>query len=480
MIAKQIRIRVLAVLLIASTLLVAAKKTSDLQSPDEKALATHISAQSLRGHVSFLSSDLLEGRDTPSRGLNIAAEYIAAQFRRIGLEEAGDDGYFQTATVPTTEQPKKGWQLAIRYAGKELTIPEDQITGIVSHAIDLKAAPVFKAARGAVFPADLNQTVILVDKDDRSLRRKLKQAKPAAIITVRSSKQPLEGKQFLPSKTDRIFSGNEDLAKLFDAMPAGRTQATVFLHAPAPVETPAVFRNVIGILRGSDPVLKDTYVFLTAHYDHLGVKPGSEGDRIYNGANDNASGTASLIEIAEALASLQPRPKRSIVFMTVAGEEKGLIGSEYYEKHPVFPIEKTVADINLEQLGRTDDLEGPRIGSASVTGLTYSDVGTVLREAGKKTGVKIHEDQKSDEYFERSDNLAFAKNGIPAHTVGVAYAFPDYHLVSDEWPKIDYTNMAKIDRMIATALLMLADNPVAPSWNAENAHTEEYRKAIHP
>src|SRR5262249_12525836 len=157
---------------------------------------------SLRGHLSFIASDALEGRGTPSRGLDIAAEYIAAQFRRAGLEPVGDEGYFQTTSLQ-----------------------------------------------------------------------------------------------------------------------------------PHGAESPVKVRNVIAALRGSDPVLKDSYVLVTAHYDHLGIRAGAD-DTIYNGANDDGSGTVSVIELAAALTSLKTRPRRSIVFMTFYGEERGLLGSRYYGQHP--------------------------------------------------------------------------------------------------------------------------------------------------
>src|SRR6185295_12174145 len=137
------------------------------------------------------------------------------------------------------------------------------------------------------------------------------------------------------------------------------------LKLPAPVEKPVKVRNVIGLLRGSDPVLKDTYVLVTAHYDHLGMQAGNSGDNIFNGANDDGSGTVSVIELAAALTTLKERPKRSLIFMTFFGEEKGLRGSRYYGRHPVFPIEQTVADMNLEQVGRTDSDEGPQVANAS-------------------------------------------------------------------------------------------------------------------
>jgi len=250
------------------------------------------------------------------------------------------------------------------------------------------------------------------------------------------------------------------------------------LHMPAAVETHVKVRNVIGLLRGSDPVLKDTYMLVTAHYDHLGMRPDGTGDRIYNGANDDGSGTVSVIELASALATLNPRPKRSIVFMTFFGEEEGTLGSKYYAHHAVFPIAKTIADVNLEQVGRTDDVEGPKVSQGTFTGYVYSDLPRVFRLAGSRTGVRVLSDEKyGDSFFVRSDNAALADEGVPAHTLAVALDFPDYHKVSDEWQKINYDNMAKVDRMLALGLMMVADNPVPPKWNEANSKTEKYVKA---
>jgi Zn-dependent M28 family amino/carboxypeptidase len=265
--------------------------------------------------------------------------------------------------------------------------------------------------------------------------------------------------------------------------PAARTalaakDATVTVHIAAPSVTPVKLRNVIGVLRGSDPVLRETYVMVTAHYDHLGVRGTGEGDHIFNGANDDASGTASVIEIAEALAALPARPKRTIVFLTVFGEEMGLLGSRYYGRHPVFPLSKTVADVNLEQVGRTDVDGEHRVGVLNVTGYDYTTLTDEFRRAGEETGIKVEKDEKaSDPYFARSDNQALADAGVPAHTLSVGYMFPDYHGAGDEWPKLDYENMAKVDRTVALALYRVANNPEAPQWNADNPKTERYRKA---
>ena len=298
-------------------------------SPSERAALDRISAQSLEGHLSFIASDLLEGRATPSRGLDIAAEYIAAQFRRAGLQPAGTDGYFQTGAA----------------------------------------------------------------------------------------------------------------------------------------------KNVAGVLRGSDPRLRDTCVVLSAHYDHLGVK----SDQIYNGANDDGSGTVSVIEIASALATLNPHPKRTIVFAAFFGEERGELGSQYFVRHPVCAA---IADLNLEQLGRTDSTDGPRLASAALTGFDFTGISQVMKDAGEATGIRIYNDPRyGDAFFRASDNASFADAGIPSTTLAVTFLFPDYHRPGDKWPKIDYANMAKVDRAVALGLMRLAGAAEPPHWNTANPKAARYAGA---
>jgi len=318
-------------------------------TPAMRIVIGHIKAESLRGHVSFLASDLLEGRDTPSRGLDIAGEYLASQFRRFGLEPAGDNEYFQSVVVR----------------------PEDA-------------------------------------------------------------------------------------------------------HSPKS-------RNVVGILRGSDPMLKDEFVMLSSHYDHVGVEKEPKAgatDLIFNGANDDASGTASVLEVAYALSSLHPRPRRSMIFVLFCCEEKGLRGSRWYAEHPAAPLEKTVAHLNLEQMGRTDATEGTKIATINVTGFDFSTLTKALIDAGRLTGVKVLKDEQgSDPYFNRSDNGPLARLGVPAHTASVAYDFPDYHAVGDEWQKIDYDNMAKVDNAVGIAVLRLANAAMPPKWNEDYPQAKPYADA---
>jgi len=268
-----------------------------------------------------------------------------------------------------------------------------------------------------------------------------------------------------------------EVARWYESLPNGPTGATISVRLPSATEVQVKVRNVIGLLRGSDPILKDTYVLVTAHYDHLGLNLEGSGDRIFNGANDDGSGTVSVIELASALAALQPRPRRSLVFLTFFGEEEGTLGSLYYAKHPVFPIAKTVGDVNLEQVGRTDAVDGIKLAQVTFTGFDYSNLPRAFRAAGARTGVRVLSDSSNGDFFARSDNAPLADQGVPAHTLAVAFEYPDYHRVSDKWQKINYDNMAKVDRMIALGLILLAQNPEAPKWNEQNPSAAPYLDA---
>ncbi len=483
-----------------ATVVVAQSGGKPLPAEDQAAL-DYISAASLRGHLSFIASDLLEGRFTPSRGLDVAAEYIAAQFRRAGLEPAGDDGYFQTAALEELEPAKTGVEVRIENAGRPITIAREDITPRFHTALELSGAPILKIsldderALEHLQPEKVHDQVLMVQLPEfngpeatraarqyamllsalRRLRPKLTLMLSLSSMAELDSTLTNTGEQRMDEAV--IVVRSPEVMRWFQPLPRGATNATISLHLPEAAEVPVKVRNVIGLLRGSDPVLKDTYILVTAHYDHLGMMAGTGGDRIYNGANDDGSGTVSVIELASALATLHPRPKRSLVFLTFFGEEEGTLGSLYYAKHPVFPIEKTIGDINLEQVGRTDAVDGLKLAQATFTGFDYSNLPRAFRAAGAKTGVKVLSDESDGDFFARSDNAPLADEGIPAHTLAVTFEFPDYHRIGDKWPKIDYDNMAKVDRMVALGLILLAENPDPPKWNAENPHAVRYLEA---
>ncbi|MDQ6699117.1 MAG: M28 family peptidase [Acidobacteriota bacterium] len=470
----------ISILLLIGAALLAAPKTHVGPTPEEQSVLEHISANSLRGHLSFIASDLLEGRDTPSPGLNIAAEYIAAQFRRAGLEPVVNGGYFQEADFVVITPNLEGFDLQIG----AVHVPKEQINIQSTQPVKIATEAVYKLRGGELDAKAIEGKVVLAGASDYRRRRAIERLKPAAIILFSKSEQPEAGANSLVDadqlKTPRpafIVVRDPAALKVYENLPAGVGKVNFSIDAPAPFEKPVKLRNVAGVLRGSDPALKDTYVLVTAHYDHVGVKTSGDGDRIYNGANDDGSGTVSVIEIANAIATMKPKPRRSILFMTFFGEEKGLLGSQYYGRHPLFPVDKTIAEVNLEQIGRTDDVNGPQVGTATFTGFDYSDLPKTFEIAGSATGVKVYKSDDSDSYFARSDNQSLADRGVPAHTLAVSLVFPDYHKVTDEWDRIDYANMAKIDHMVALGLIMLANNAETPKWNEANPKTARYVKA---
>lgn len=239
----------------------------------------------------------------------------------------------------------------------------------------------------------------------------------------------------------------------------------------------AKVRNVIGIIRGSDPELTNTYVVVSAHYDHLGTRPNVAGDdKIYNGANDDASGVSGMIEIAEALK--EAKPKRSVIFLGWYGEEHGMVGSRYYVANPLYSLKNTVANINLEQIGRTDDTEGARVSAISMTGFEFSSIGKTFGKIGAEMSVPVTGHPKnSGVYFFASDNVSFAVAGIPAHTLCTAFQFPDYHRPNDTADKLDYSNMEKIVRMAAAGVLAIANDAKAPEWDRSHKAVEKYVEA---
>ncbi len=463
----------------------AAAPQSFSPTPEESRALASISVDSLRGNLSFIASDLLEGRDTPSRGLDLAALYIAAQFRRAGLEPAGAEGYFQTAKMLRVAPTGEPFDLLLQSGARTLAVSRDRTTVVSRQPLELSRAPVYKIADLAdLRAAVVKGKVVEVDarrEGARSLAQAAALLRPAAVLETAEDSVPAVPRLIDPDEEPSLIGGvprfivrdREAVDLLADAK-TGETGITVSIKLPAPTATAVTVRNVAAMLRGSDAALRGQYVLLTAHYDHIGRSAAGE---VFPGANDDGSGTVSVIEIAQALAALPVHPKRSIVFLTFFGEEGGGLGSRYYTRHPLLPLSQTVADLNLEQVGRTDSRTGAEISNATLTGFQYSTVARTLQQAGELTGVKVHETPNGDDFFDRSDNQTFAEHGIPAHTLAVAFEFPDYHATGDVWQKIDYANMAKVDRMIALGIVMLADSPSPPSWNRDNPKVLRYLKA---
>jgi len=238
-------------------------------------------------------------------------------------------------------------------------------------------------------------------------------------------------------------------------------------------------KNVVAKLEGSDPKLRDQYVVFTAHWDHLGKDPSLKGDQIYNGAVDNASGCAGLLELAHAYAQLTPAPKRSILFLAVTAEEKGLLGSKYYAANPLYPLKKTLADLNMDSMntwGRTRDLV--------VTGLGNSTLDDVAKRVADQQGGRVLKPDPTPERgtFYRSDHFEFAKQGVPALNIDPGedyigkpagfgqqkreeYTTNDYHKVSDEIkPGWDLSGEVQDMQLLFEVGRFVADAPTFPQW----------------
>ena len=485
--------------LLLATLAAAGLLAAQGQPPLAQRIAARLRANDLKADVSFLASDALQGRATPSPGLDMAAEYIAAQFRRAGLEPVGDDGYFQNASFQSVKPNPEGVTFALdtAKAGEGTLAIQEAVASDLNRAAAFKVMLSDTAALEALTAEQVRGKVLLIEVPDgagggggmagvQAQRRFLTLAaklEPAMVVMVRAAAQQTNPNARVPLRDATAPAPKVPVLSVWDkaihdyvaAAKPGPMEATVSAHVAAPIVTPVKLRNVAGVLRGADPQLKDTYVIVTGHYDHLGVRPNAQGDGIYNGANDDASGTASVIAVAGALAELEEKPKRTIVFVTVFGEEAGGLGARWYTSHPIFPIAKTVADINLEQLGRTDDSEGPKVAQFNLTGFDYTDIAATFAKAGAVTGVQvIKHERNSDAFFGRSDNATFADAGIPSTTLSVSYVFPDYHQPGDEWQKLDYDNLAKVDVTVALGILDMANSAQAPQWNKENPKTARY------
>lgn len=226
-----------------------------------------------------------------------------------------------------------------------------------------------------------------------------------------------------------------------------------------PVEQRLRTSNIAGMIRGSDPILRDEVVLVTAHYDHIGIGAPINGDSINNGADDDASGNIALIEMAKAL-SKGPRPKRTILFMAITGEEVGGFGTRWYIAHPLLPLDKTVVDLNVEMIAHADSLGGG-FGKAWLTGYERSTMGDLLADNGIAL---IPDPRPGQRFFERSDNVAFARIGIPAHSISTFNLETPYHHPKDEASTIDAPHMAQVISATTRALRLLADGP-RPAWH---------------
>jgi hypothetical protein len=275
---------------------------------------------------------------------------------------------------------------------------------------------------------------------------------PISVDTVRQTTRRMRD----PKDSTKVIAVPIDGPPRISVRPRLRAGFAEIESLPPRRRPPAV--NVIGVIRGSDPALRKEYVLVDGHYDHLGIGRPVNGDSIYNGADDDASGVTAVLAIARQMMA-GPKPKRTVVFAAMIGEEVGLLGTNWYIAHPAIPLEDMAANLEIEMIGRPDSLAGG-VGRAWLTGYERSTMGDELAASG----IPIVPDRRPDQhFFERSDNIAFARRGIPAHTLSTFNLHADYHQPSDDITKIDFAHMAGVINAGARAVRLLTDGP-KPEW----------------
>jgi hypothetical protein len=404
-----------------------------------------ITEASIRAHMEFLASDAMNGRGSGTHDEWVAATYIGSQMRAWGIEPLGDAGAFvqqvettrlQSATPPVLVVPGARFT-----TGKEMT----------AQALSRGAAagPLHHYTPGTPAPRD---AFVVVPAGATPQPAEL--AAAAGVITAQTAAAAGRGGRGGggqgPAQLWRL-SLTKDAFDNVAAMADG-TAVTV----DADVKAGSTW-NALGQLKGSDPRMADEVILLTAHLDHLGVR-GTGPDTIYNGADDDASGSTAVLELAEALAK-GPRPKRTVVFAWFGSEEAGGFGARHFLEVPPVPLDHIVANLEFEMLGRPDEKVPPH--TLWLTGYERSDLGPRLAREGARIVQDPHPDQN---FFMRSDNIQLARKGIVAQTVSSFNLHTDYHHPSDDLSHIDFAHMTESIQSMLAPVLWLTNSTFRPTW----------------
>ncbi len=459
---------------------------------DDRAVAeaaATITAADLRVRIGALAHDSMRGRNTPSPELEKAARYVAARFEDFGLLPAEGDAWLQAYPLVITSPGDPADQV-LRIDGPDggpvdpsafvpLPVGEDLVGEGPIAVTTLGDSATLAGAVAVLRVTQANARQAL-----QGVRSILDRGAVGLLLAVDAGPGYFGGlRRFF--EREQLSVGVPDAFQsptlLVDvaALPSGLAEAVRTGGRAdgygATVRTRARIRreqgfNTIGWIEGSDPELRNEYVIFTAHMDHVGVGRPVDGDSIYNGADDDASGTATIVELAEAFASLATPPRRSLVFMTVSGEEKGLLGSEWYAEHPVFPLESTVADLNIDMIGRNWRDTVVAIGRAESTlGETLE---TVLGRHPELGLTMIDDPWPEENFYFRSDHYNFARKGVP-----ILFFFTgtheDYHRPGDEPDRILYEKTSRIGRLIFYLGLEIAGADGRPVWDPES-----YRRVV--
>jgi hypothetical protein len=456
-------------------------------------LADHgITPSDMRARISFLAADRLGGRGTPSEGLEIAASYIESEFRRMGLHPS-KSGYSQRYQLVMSDMGD-GWALALQRGSRRVTLRNrTDFWGLPWAAGSVEGRLRFVGTAGPEGPVEDGEPTIWVARlSPSTMPREWQRAASAAGAIGLLLVTPPEGQgpqvQHWLSEAETAYElgdievsvpaaivSEEALTAALeqvglDTPPAGAQDdgltpgGQLSLSAELTVETLSA-PNVLGIVRGRDRRLRNEYVLISAHMDGLGTGFPIDGDSIYNGADDNASGTAAILEVAEAMAELKgERPKRSVAFLAVSGEERGLLGSAWFVEHPPIPLERIVANLNIDMIGRNWE------DTIAVIGKPYSSLGVLVDSvamAHPELGLATVDDQwPADGFFFRSDHFNFARKGIPA-VFFFNGVHADYHQPSDEAGKIKHEKASRIARLVYEVALAIANADDRPTWDPQ-------------
>ena len=426
-----------------------------------------ITQEDVTATVTFLSSDEMAGRDTPSAELTIATAYVAARMRAAGLEGGADGSFYQKHQLETEAMPSAGVEFKVDgQSAEQFGVLAADLTDFVwvGRVTELQAIDPQSEIQGAVLvdasaiesPRDLfmfrRQLSQLASRGAKCILMQVDESSPVVGVARQAAQSrlvnPRAGKS-LPTLLVGRFDVNEQVMVKIPKRTTGQTEV----------------RNVIGILPGSDPEMKDEAVLFSAHLDHVGTQPGLE-DPVFNGADDNATGVTTVIELARAFGSMKIRPKRTTIFMTFWGEEKGLLGSRHYASQPTWPLDKIVANINIEMVGRP---EPGAAGKCWVTGWHESDLGEIMAKSAKSVDVLIFEHPEfSPMLYRSSDNYSFAEKGVVAHSFSAGSLHDDYHQPGDEWEKLELRHMTKVIQGLFVGSLPIVNGDATPQSKSKN------------
>ncbi len=452
-----------------------------------------VNTEESASHIWFLASDELRGRETGSPEIDIAASYIASQFRKYGVQ-AFDGSYYQEIPLQSTMPPEKG---VLTFNGESKSIGVDFVA-LKTLETSSKNEVVFLEYG---MPDELEKTnvenkivVVKIGKPgdnspssafgSSAMKREAAKANGAiALIELYDSpalpwqnivgyihRSQLSSEASTDDELPHLWMNDTDglLGEYFQSS----KKAEMEISIGAKVVDPMPSKNVIGFIEGTDPILKNEYILLSAHYDHIGIKQGTNGeDSINNGARDNAIGVAAILSAAQSF-GISPA-KRSILLLACTGEEKGLLGSKYYADHPPVDLSKIVYNLNIDGGGYND------IQKVSVMGLHRTTAESQLNASAAAFGLETFADPAPEQnLFDRSDNVSFAAKGIPAPTYSTGFTSFDpeilkyYHQVSDHAETLDFEYLHKYFLSFSLAARLVANMPEAPFWIAGDKYEE--------